>query len=70
MRTSLTALAALVLLAGCGGGPPPDDATSRGLVAKTVLDWHRAQAVVNGVVRQVPPADLRLRWEDGHWLMD
>ena len=140
---------ALVLLAGCGGGPPPDDATSRGLVAKTVLDWHRAQAdgdgeagcelltgkaqaktvkfdrklaaiggnkppencveavatalrgsarlrelmlntrvdavriegeratatahtsaVINGVVRQVPPADLRLRWEDGHWLMD
>ena len=27
-------------------------------------------AVINGVVRQVPPADLRLRWEDGHWLMD
>jgi hypothetical protein len=48
MRTRLPALAAVVLVAGCGHDPPPDAATSRGSVAKVVLDWHRAQAAGDG----------------------
>jgi hypothetical protein len=27
-------------------------------------------AVINGVVRQVPPVNIPLRWQDGHWLID
>jgi hypothetical protein len=48
MRIHVAALAALVLLSGCGHDPTPDAATSRGLVAKVVLDWHRAQAAGDG----------------------
>jgi hypothetical protein len=48
MRAALAALAAVVLLAGCGGEPLPDEATSRAMVERTVLDWHRFQAEGNG----------------------
>jgi hypothetical protein len=39
---------AAVVLAGCGGPPPPDEATSRAQITKIVLDWHRYQADGNG----------------------
>jgi hypothetical protein len=147
MRALIAALGALVLLAGCGD-EPPDQATSRGMVETTILDWHRAQAagdgkagcrlltekgqaallkgdrkiaaivgtsapgscaqavakygsfsdtfrqamlntrvdavrldgeratatvhtsaVANGVLRQIPPADIALRRDDGRWLI-
>jgi uncharacterized protein len=48
MRTRIAALAALLLLAGCGHAPPPDPATSRAMVARAVLDWHRFQGEANG----------------------
>ena len=44
MRIRVAALAAVVLFSGCGHEPPPDAATSRGLVANVVRDWHRAKA--------------------------
>jgi hypothetical protein len=39
------------------------------------LDGERAtatvhtSAVANGVLRQIPPADIALRWDDGRWLI-
>ena len=48
MRTRLPALAAIVLVAGCGHDRRPDAVTSRGSVAKVVLDWHRARAAGDG----------------------
>ena len=48
MRIRIAALAAVVLLSGCGHDPPPGAAMSRGLVAKAVLDWNRAQAAGDG----------------------
>lgn len=47
MRIRVAALAVAVLLSGCGHDPPPG-ATSRGLVAKVVLDWDRARAGGDG----------------------
>jgi hypothetical protein len=41
-------LAAGALAGGCGGAPPPDDATSRTQIVRTVLAWHRYQADGNG----------------------
>ena len=48
MRVHVAALAVGVLLSGCANGPPADEAASRGLVQKTLLDWHRAQAAGDG----------------------
>jgi hypothetical protein len=44
---TLAAVLILAALAGCGSRPP-DEATSRDLVAQTVLDWHRLQAAGDG----------------------
>jgi hypothetical protein len=48
MRARLLVLAATGLIAGCGGASPPDEATSRALVQKVVLDWHRDLAAGDG----------------------
>ena len=50
MRARLAVLAAVTaaLVSGCGGAPPPDDATSRAQIRKIVLEWHRYQADGNG----------------------
>jgi hypothetical protein len=48
-RPSLAVLvAAATLVGGCGGAPPPDDATSRAQITRTVLAWHRYQADGDG----------------------
>ncbi len=41
-------LVAAALVAGCGGPPVPDDATSRAQITRAVLAWHRYQADGNG----------------------
>ena len=49
MRARLTSvLIAAVVVAGCGGAPVPDDATSRAQITRAVLAWHRYQADANG----------------------
>jgi hypothetical protein len=48
MRPLLAALAATLLLAGCGGGSPPDAATSRTQIEQTVLEVQRAIAAGDG----------------------
>jgi hypothetical protein len=49
VRARLFALSvAAALIAGCGGPPPPDDATSRTQITRAVLAWHRYQAEGNG----------------------
>src|SRR3954454_4707021 len=35
-------------MAGCGGPPVPDDATSRAQITRAVLAWHRYQADADG----------------------
>jgi hypothetical protein len=41
-------LVAATVVAGCGGPPVPDDATSRAQITRAVLAWHRYQADANG----------------------
>jgi hypothetical protein len=48
MRPLSAALAAAFLLAGCGGGSPPDESTSRTQIEQTVLDVHRHEVSGNG----------------------
>jgi hypothetical protein len=48
VRIRLAIVAAVGLLSGCGGTPPPDEATSRALVRQVVLDWHRDLAAGDG----------------------
>jgi hypothetical protein len=48
MRIRLVLVAVVGLLSGCGGSPPPDEATSRALVQQVVLDWHRDLAAGDG----------------------
>ena len=49
MRARLTVLlVAAALVAGCGGPPVPDEATSRTQIVQAVLAWHRYQADANG----------------------
>jgi hypothetical protein len=47
-RAAAFLAAAAVLVAGCGGPPVPDDATSRAQITRAVLAWHRYQADANG----------------------
>ena len=47
-RTLAVLLVVAGLVAGCGGAPPPDDATSRTQITRAVLAWHRYQADANG----------------------
>jgi hypothetical protein len=47
-RLAALAIAAAALLGGCGGAPPPDEATSRAQITRVVLDWHRYQAGGDG----------------------
>jgi hypothetical protein len=44
VRTPSFLAAALVLLSGCGGGPPEGEAANMALVRDTVLSWHTLQA--------------------------
>ena len=48
MRARPAALAVLLVLAGCGGGSPPDEATSRAQIEQTVLDAQRFIAAGDG----------------------
>jgi hypothetical protein len=48
MRVLLCAVGAVLLVAGCGAGSPPDEATSRTLITSAVLGWHRYQADNDG----------------------
>jgi hypothetical protein len=48
VRARIAVLALAAVLCGCGGPPPPDDATSRAEIIKIVLEWHRYQADGNG----------------------
>jgi hypothetical protein len=47
-RLAVLATIAAALVSGCGGAPPPDDATSHAQIKKIVLEWHRYQADGNG----------------------
>src|SRR5215207_10133728 len=48
MRARFATATAVVLLAGCGSGSPPDEATSRSQIEQTVLDVHRYEREGNG----------------------